>query len=262
MRQRCLECGNQFIPEKHNYSRQKYCSKKCRQGYMNRDDRRSYEDRKEYLRSYQQKYYHKNPKQKQRCLERNKTLEAKEYRKKWAGEHSERLRSYNKKFRKSEKGKNYRAQYRETEKFKRYQKDWVLKNPDKVRARYKRYSKTDKGIWNSVLKLERRRGKHKTLSGRYYDNHPNLALKKYIDARDRICVYCGREFNLSDRKRTYDHLNPNLPLIKENAVVCCSYCNSSKQNREVSNWLKAKGYTPAPIVYELLEKQLITRSEN
>lgn len=53
-------------------------------------DKRTYQDRKEYLRKYNKNYYHKNPKQKERCLKRNKTKEFKEYQKGWVNNNKER----------------------------------------------------------------------------------------------------------------------------------------------------------------------------
>lgn len=234
------------------------CSIFSREAEKMNQDKRKYKDRKGYLQKYQREYYHKNPKQKQRCLERNKRPEAVMKRKEWEQKHPEKIKIYQLKFRKSDKRNKYLNEYRKTDRFKRYQREWSLKNPDKVKERHDRYSKTDKGKLNQIMKVQNRRKKFKAIAGVYYDK-PKVKIIRLLNERDKVCVYCHRNFN-DDIKRnslhsSYDHLNAFMPHSEINSVRCCNSCNGSKRDREVLSWCKMKGFKPAKIVYDLLELQ-------
>lgn len=221
-------------------------------------DKRTYQDRKEYLQKYQREYYHNNPEQRIRCLDRNKTEEAKEYNKQWKRDNPDKIKKADIKFGKSNKRKEYLNEYRKNPKHKEYIKNWNLNNPDKIKARYKKYEKTDKGKLNSINKTQNRRAKFKQISGKFYDK-PNVNLIKLVDNRDKICVYCNHEFKLNILKGkyypTYDHLNAFIPHSEINTVKCCNSCNGSKTDKDVLIWLKEKNYPINSIVLELLKIQ-------
>lgn len=90
-------------------------------------------------------------------------------------------------------------------------------------------------------------------------DYPNDKLINTLKERDKVCFYCGREFDLTSSKSngypSFDHINPELPLIDINAVICCKHCNSSKRKQEVLSWLKKKEYKPSEKLLELLTKQ-------
>lgn len=51
---------------------------------------------------------------------------------------------------------------------------------------------------------------------------------------DKACVYCG-----DDESITYDHFvafSKGGPFTKGNIVPACSFCNSSKNNRDFDDW--------------------------
>jgi 5-methylcytosine-specific restriction endonuclease McrA len=59
-----------------------------------------------------------------------------------------------------------------------------------------------------------------------------------------------------------DHVLPVMaggPNVIQNIVLSCPDCNSSKQHKEVTGWLRAKGYEPSKLLEEKL-RWLKTRS--
>lgn len=215
-----------------------YCSKKCKE--ISRSNRRR-----------------KNPDYK---------LYQKIYQKEWDKKNPDKRREINKRFDGSEKRKIWRKNWMKTRVFKRIKKKWYDKNgkkyaakwrannPDKVRMSQYKFAKSDKGKLNNITKIQRRRKK-------FGFEKPSIEVIKLVDARDKKCVYCGREFSGTGRERfapTYDHLDAFKPLSEINAVKVHYACNSSKQDKPVLKWLKEKGYQPSPVVLELLKKQEAT----
>jgi len=75
-----------------------------------------------------------------------------------------------------------------------------------------------------------------------------------ILVRDERCVYCKKR-----KSRTIDHIIPvNKGGLDEpvNKVGACKTCNSSKSTRNVFSWCLRERYSIAPIIVELLKKQL------
>ena len=63
--------------------------------------------------------------------------------------------------------------------------------------------------------------------------------------RDRLCVYCHKtmtDWGSNGPRvdwRTIEHFNCSEPWDDPNTVgFCCRSCNSSKGNRELSDWFK------------------------
>ena len=202
--------------------------------------RRETKEYKEYQRKYQRMWRKKN-KERVKEIQRksNSRPERKLYIRKW--------------WKESPKAKEIKRRFQKSEKAKQYQKEWIRKNPDKVKAKQDKYQYTKKGILNQIKKVQNRRIKFKKISGVYY-NIPNKKLIEFVDERDKVCIYCGREFS-KDKKsrfyRSYDHLDPFKPHSKTNTVKCCISCNSSKGEKNVFEWAESKGYKISKVIYEL-----------
>lgn len=57
--------------------------------------------------------------------------------------------------------------------------------------------------------------------------------------RDLNCVYCGTSFVIV--KRTWEHIINDIKINDpENIALCCSSCNASKGNKNLTEWLKSK----------------------
>jgi hypothetical protein len=82
-------------------------------------------------------------------------------------------------------------------------------------------------------------------------------LEQAVVARDRCCVYCGRDFSLPAASRaerpSWEHINNDVQSVTlENVALCCGGCNSSKGALALAEWLsseycRAKGITAATV---------------
>jgi 5-methylcytosine-specific restriction endonuclease McrA len=94
---------------------------------------------------------------------------------------------------------------------------------------------------------------------------PNC-LEIEIRERDLACVYCGADFTPArislKTAASWEHIINDLNIVtRENIVLCCCSCNSSKGRKQLSDWLKSKyclerGINPstvAPIVRQAIE---------
>lgn len=92
-------------------------------------------------------------------------------------------------------------------------------------------------------------------------------LEKEVRDRDKTCVYCGTEFTPAKvsmkTAASWEHIINDVKIItRENIVLCCFSCNSSKGQKQLSEWLKSdfcnrRGITSdnvAPIVKEAIAK--------
>ena len=90
-------------------------------------------------------------------------------------------------------------------------------------------------------------------------------LEKEVRERDKTCVYCDVEFTPAKGSiktaASWEHIINDVTIInRENIVLCCCSCNSSKGQKQLSVWLqsrfcKEKGITPdsvAPIVQQAI----------
>jgi hypothetical protein len=197
--------------------------------------------KREYQKEYQRKWRIKNKIRWKQIIKKSQSKpEYKEYQKNWQN--------------KNPKFKIIRKRYFSSDKGKKCIETWNKNNPDKLKLKQDKYSKTDKGILHQIIKVQNRRTKFRKINGNY-NQRPTKELIRFVDERDKVCVYCGKEFsndkNNKKDYRSYDHLNPNKPHSFTNTVKCCSYCNSSKIDKEVFTWLKSKGYTPSKVIIYL-----------
>lgn len=90
-------------------------------------------------------------------------------------------------------------------------------------------------------------------------------LESEVRKRDKTCVYCGIEFTLAKVSKksaaSWEHIINDAKIItRENIVLCCCGCNSSKGQKQLSEWLQSKyckerGITPdsvAPIIKQAI----------
>lgn len=195
--------------------------------------RRKTPEYKAYQKEYQRKWRKENPEKMKLIREKSEARpERKAYVKLWQ--------------KTSPKAKAIRQKFSQNPRKKEYDKQWNKNNPDKVKAKYTKYYKTIKGVVNYLKKKDKK--KFGTIN-----NEITSELIKMVNERDTLCVYCLTD--LLKTKIEYDHLDAFLPFSNINIVRCCKKCNRSKSNGDVLKWCKRKGYTPAPIVYELLKKQ-------
>nr|CAP48280.1 putative integron gene cassette protein [uncultured bacterium] len=71
--------------------------------------------------------------------------------------------------------------------------------------------------------------------------HPKLAGREVV-SRDTECVYCRSAFTTSEGPRrrwaSWEHIVNDLRIVtRENIVLCCISCNSSKGARDLEVWL-------------------------
>jgi len=94
-------------------------------------------------------------------------------------------------------------------------------------------------------------------------------LENEVRERDKTCVYCGvpfTPFSVSKKSAaSWEHIVNDAKIItRENIVLCCIGCNTSKGQKKLSDWLQSKycqenGITPnsvAPIVKNTLANGL------
>jgi hypothetical protein len=64
-------------------------------------------------------------------------------------------------------------------------------------------------------------------------------MEAEIRARDKKCVYCGKNFG-DNTPPTWEHIINDASIISlENIALCCGPCNSSKGQKELTEWLKS-----------------------
>src|SRR3989338_4238843 len=135
---------------------------------------------------------------------------------------------------------------------------YAKKHPDMIKKKYKRYYSSIKGIVNYLKKHDRKKYKIETK-----DITPELIIA--VNERDKNCVYCGKPLPDKPTNKNdihYDHVNPFKPFSEINIVRCCGSCNHQKSNADALQWCEHKGYKPAKIVYDLLEKDRNRQVQN
>jgi len=88
-------------------------------------------------------------------------------------------------------------------------------------------------------------------------------LEEKIRNRDKICVYCHKEFKSNSKdKSTWEHIDNNeFNICEENVVLCCNSCNASKGKKTLKDWLESNycrqkninKYTVADIIKKYLK---------
>ena len=69
-------------------------------------------------------------------------------------------------------------------------------------------------------------------------------LEREVIVRDTDCVYCRSPFSDSEGPRrsrpSWEHIVNDLNIVtRENIVLCCIGCNSSKGARDLEIWLSS-----------------------
>ncbi len=90
-------------------------------------------------------------------------------------------------------------------------------------------------------------------------------LETEVRERDKACVYCGVDFTQPNASKaaapSWEHIINDAKIItRENIALCCRGCNSSKGQKQLSDWLtskycKERGITPesvAPIIKQAI----------
>ena len=66
-------------------------------------------------------------------------------------------------------------------------------------------------------------------------------LEKEVIERDKSCVYCLDSFGMrpgNGSLASWEHIINDAKIVtKENIVLCCRFCNSSKGARQLTTWL-------------------------
>ena len=70
-------------------------------------------------------------------------------------------------------------------------------------------------------------------------------LEKEVRDRDKNCVYCRGEFTSAKVSRkhcaSWEHIINDAKIInRNNIVLCCCGCNSSKGQKQLLEWLETK----------------------
>lgn len=68
-------------------------------------------------------------------------------------------------------------------------------------------------------------------------------LEKEAIERDKTCVYCRRPFGIGLSKgslASWEHIINDAKIVtRENIVLCCRSCNSSKGAKPLTAWLES-----------------------
>jgi hypothetical protein len=68
-------------------------------------------------------------------------------------------------------------------------------------------------------------------------------LEKEVRERDKACVYCGVAFSMDAphaNRASWEHIINDAKIVtRENIVLCCRGCNSSKGVHDLALWLKS-----------------------
>lgn len=81
-------------------------------------------------------------------------------------------------------------------------------------------------------------------NGNYTDG--DISFDEFLTLTKKPCYYCGAQYSNIARSRAYpeiyyhnglDRLDSSLPHNKSNCVPCCKYCNLSKRDRSVDDFI-------------------------
>jgi len=138
--------------------------------------------------------------------------------------------------RNKQRNQEYQAQWRDENPD--YQKEWWKDLPDEIRERYRECKRPrDRARYHTP------RGKamvlHYQHCRRTAEDNGDVPPEwlEYLYATQTHCAYCGCEFDDSTSP-TIDHFIPlskDGAHTKDNIVLCCKSCNSSKHDRIIGN---------------------------
>lgn len=191
-----------------------YC-KTCSKKYAKKYNKEHKERRKEY----KKKYYN----------------EHKEQTKKYRIKHLEEIKKYQKEYRKNHK--EYFKKYYKThpEKYREYHKKYYKKHPE-VKEKSKEYrEKNAYHFWaNRTLKSHKSKG-----------IQVNLTIDELEEKakNSKFCPICGRELRfgggISDEySATLDRINNENEIKKDNCVILCHRCNTSKYKMNLKEFIE------------------------
>ena len=237
----CAECGKTFEDKSKNHLK-KYCSENCMK-------KASYKRSRKNIIAHVIKWQKENPErvnEKSRKYYRTHQKEHYERTKDWIRRHPKEREEIYKRYKKAH-----------PERVRAFRRNWRLNNPEKVRdmkwRHFQKYHDRElekKRKWREKHPEDVRRYKttsklNRRATIKAQDEHIKNTYLLRINKRDKVCVYCG-----SDKNLTYDHIiSVNKGgKTKGNLVRACGKCNSSKHNKNVFLWCKQKGYKVPDIV--------------
>jgi 5-methylcytosine-specific restriction endonuclease McrA len=179
------------------------------------------------------KYYENN---KEKVNERRREY-GRQYQKRYRLENSEHIKEYNFKYRQNnpEYNSEYNKEYRiyRSEHLKDLAKKYYFENKERIKAAVKQYrlKNKEKTKVSKVISYNRREAIKKSLE-HTFTKKEWLACLNYFNNK---CAYCGSESSMLQQ----DHVIPvskNGPYVLDNIVPACGSCNSSKNNKLISDW--------------------------
>lgn len=124
------------------------------------------------------------------------------------------------------------------ESYKKRSKEWAINNPDWKAQTNRQYQLNNPHVYRAT---KQRRKIRKAQNGEYA-----ISNKEWIKLYSSPCIYCG-----SNKDIQADHV---IPIARGgthgigNLVPACKTCNTSKRERTITEWKKAKR-NPEPVTY-------------
>lgn len=228
----CTKCGK----EKPATTEYFYVRRTCKDGLNTQCNKCC----KEYRKEYHKKNYRKNK------VYLNKKS------KEWAEENRERMLQlqkdwYEKNYPKNKDKENARSKeyFRENP---NYRKEYYTKNKEhhnKLTAKWHQENK-ERHSWLNKRWLENNREKANLQTVKYQHLKKMLPFdfslsdwEVCLDYFDNSCAYCGdKESDLE--KEHFIPVSKGGGYTKDNIIPACSFCNSSKLNRDFKDWYPGK----------------------
>jgi len=173
-----------------------------------------------------------------------------EKRKKWdktyREKHPEKVKDSQEIYSNSEHGKIKKKRWRDEnpKKILESNRKYTENNREKINKKWRKYYNTIKGRLKTLRSHDYRRLHIK-------ESELTLDILIMIDERDKVCVYCDKDFN---NDIEHDHINPFLPFSSVNIVKCCRRCNRGKSNSDMIQWMNFKGYKISKKLLDLYKK--------
>jgi 5-methylcytosine-specific restriction endonuclease McrA len=193
-------------------------------------------DRKEYKKKWYEENKDKIKELNKKRYEENKD-KLKEQQKKYNEQNNDKIKEYQKEYREENKDKmkEYYKQYREENKdnLKERDKKYYEKNKDKLKEQQKKYNEQNKDkIY--LFSLKRRERKRNLNEKSFTHQHIKQIKQKF----ENKCFHCSKK-----EKLALDHFYPlskGFPLTEDNCIILCKSCNSSKRNKDPSDFFSSE----------------------